>query len=393
MADLFKDNLEQLNLSAVIEFLGINAPEEQRPPEGARLDFKQTLTQDLASDVAAFANTSGGLIFIGVSSSKTSTKQNVAMDAPGCPLGPDARARIANIISTTVNPLPNFEVQSFAVDAQGNSVAVLRVIEGNYPPYECQRSGDFKIPMRVLDTTRQASLREIEKLIEKRAAMGATASAAAHEHLRDVNLERMQDCHVAILVPLPSLNLQLDRQFEQIFTNRVREVFKRLGHFDEFRKGNFYKIDFEFGRTIGSWVDGGFLMAANLNRRGSPGEYVGDMLDDLYQSFRLAWAHFTALSHAGQCLVLHMMKINTLSQLLPLFEIAHGKYPVQGISLAQPRPNGRPAVTEFERLIGVRELEQPYRSVADIALQQLRESWGADVDLGKLTLEIRTRWA
>src|SRR5438270_6926694 len=174
MADLYKDPLGSLQLSDLETFLGISAtapaPIVQRPAEGTRLDFKKMLIPDIGLFVASMANTAGGLLFIGIEAERPgSLKQNVANAAPGDNLGPDPTARIANMIITTVSPRPSYEIGIFPLTAS-SAVALIRVDQGNYPPYEYTRSGDYKIPIRVLDTTRQASLREIEELLNRRAA-------------------------------------------------------------------------------------------------------------------------------------------------------------------------------------------------------------------------------
>src|SRR5205823_4748603 len=120
----------------VESFLGIHGPEELRPAEGLRLDFKRQLIPDLGKYVAGFANTTGGLIFLGVESSKLTTKQNIPIALPGTDLGPDASARITAIISSSVNPRPKFQIALHGTATAGNSIVIIRVEEGENPPYQ-----------------------------------------------------------------------------------------------------------------------------------------------------------------------------------------------------------------------------------------------------------------
>ncbi len=184
MADLFQDPLDTISLSDVLGFLAITAPETERPTEGTRLDFKKDLVANIGYYVAALANTAGGLIFVGVESQKnTSLRQNVPTATPGANLGSDARARITNKIVTTVSPRPEFDVEPYFLSgAHGNAIAVIRVSAGDYPPYEFSQSGDFSIPVRVQDTTRRASLREIEELIRTRDQLKSAAGPQLSGH-------------------------------------------------------------------------------------------------------------------------------------------------------------------------------------------------------------------
>jgi predicted HTH transcriptional regulator len=218
LSDLFTDDLSKLTLSDVIDFLGINGPEELRPPEGTRIDFKRVLVPDLGATVCAFANTFGGVVFLGVESSKhTKPRQNVALSVPGTPLGSDARARITNLIVSTVNPRPRFEVQPYGTDNSGNMVAVVRVEDGTNPPYEFERTGSYQIPIRVQDTTRQASLREIEDLLAKRTVLQAGVDQQIALYLRDADAVAPGDSQRMLIVPHSALRLRLDSNFERGF--------------------------------------------------------------------------------------------------------------------------------------------------------------------------------
>jgi predicted HTH transcriptional regulator len=147
--ELFSSDLETISIADVQDFLGINAPEEQRPPEGVRIDYKLKEPSDLADTVAAFANTAGGLIFIGVESKKE--KHNVPISLPGAAFhGGDIRARIIGKITSQVTPRPEVDV---AVVRQAietaNSIVIVRVKEGIWPPYQSAIGDRVRIPLRL----------------------------------------------------------------------------------------------------------------------------------------------------------------------------------------------------------------------------------------------------
>jgi len=85
MADLFTRKLTPLSFQDVDEFLGLSLPTDKRLPESSRIDYKQDLPGDLGDDVAALANTYGGLIFLGIKSDRN--QNNIPVQWDGVQLG------------------------------------------------------------------------------------------------------------------------------------------------------------------------------------------------------------------------------------------------------------------------------------------------------------------
>jgi predicted HTH transcriptional regulator len=182
VVDLFLGDLSGMTTADVEAFLALNTPEDQRPKETNRLDFKESFTTDIGDAVSALANTYGGLILIGVKADKT--KQNVPVDIPGANnLGSDAKARITDTVLATVRPRPIIDIGIADGRTSGGTLAVVRVSEGTYPPYEFQSGTRIRIPVRVQDTNRQATLREIEALLEKRGHAAKPAKEIAAPYI------------------------------------------------------------------------------------------------------------------------------------------------------------------------------------------------------------------
>ncbi|WP_182880470.1 helix-turn-helix domain-containing protein [Microbispora sp. H10949] len=85
-------------------------------PEATDLDFKKTLygnsstdKRDLCGDVAAQANTRGGLIVLGVDEIKQDGL-GVASDIPGVALSENETSRMLNILRTGLAPFPAYEI-------------------------------------------------------------------------------------------------------------------------------------------------------------------------------------------------------------------------------------------------------------------------------------------
>src|SRR5437763_6091198 len=76
-------------------------------PEGVTRDYKQDIPADLEKTVAAMANTSGGLILVGVTEDRKSTKPS---GVPGIPLVPGLYERVLNICISNISPILTPEV-------------------------------------------------------------------------------------------------------------------------------------------------------------------------------------------------------------------------------------------------------------------------------------------
>jgi hypothetical protein len=108
--------IEQLlgaRLEAGLSAAAIRHLVEDRVREDTDLDFKGTLypqnddgREELAKDVAAMANTRGGLIVLGVEE-----RDEVAVAAPGVALDSDEEQRMLAIVKSRIRPLlPSFEI-------------------------------------------------------------------------------------------------------------------------------------------------------------------------------------------------------------------------------------------------------------------------------------------
>ena len=108
---LFTVDLERdLIFTAIHSFLQLGDAEDRRPQEGPRLDFKEDVPGRLGDLVTAYANTFGGLIFLGV---KERRRGQIVVPEAIVGLGQtheSVKAKLINIVLTTVQPRPTFSV-------------------------------------------------------------------------------------------------------------------------------------------------------------------------------------------------------------------------------------------------------------------------------------------
>ncbi|MDE0484925.1 MAG: putative DNA binding domain-containing protein [Candidatus Poribacteria bacterium] len=91
--------------------------------ENSTAEFKERLNQEAIETAAAFANTRGGVILIGVSDNREIT---------GITIGKETLTNMANRISQAIDPRVVMDVES--VDVEGKSVLLVRITESPIKP-------------------------------------------------------------------------------------------------------------------------------------------------------------------------------------------------------------------------------------------------------------------
>ncbi len=125
---------------------------QNKIPEGVELDYKEDFPRkDLSRLYAAFSNTRGGLIIVGVKEDRQS----------GCPIAWDGikeDAKLveqANQLALSITPLPNYEIKMTDVK-EGNVFILIRIYEGDATPYFVKndsniwmRTGNIRNPVDI----------------------------------------------------------------------------------------------------------------------------------------------------------------------------------------------------------------------------------------------------
>lgn len=160
--------LEEINFQDVQDFVDL------RLEETTRLDYKQEITRKLPLHVCAMANTQGGHILIGIAeeeSERGELKLNVPKSMiPGVKHdGKDLRAKCRDMIAACTNPRLIPEIKVIPVNGSETQVViVIRVEPGVNAPHELDMNDDPRVVVRRSDSSRSATLDEIERLIERR---------------------------------------------------------------------------------------------------------------------------------------------------------------------------------------------------------------------------------
>jgi hypothetical protein len=332
-------------------------------------------------------------------------KNNIPVQWDGAQLGPDPSARISNHILSTVRPRPQFNIG--LVKASNGYIVIIRVSEGDYPPYEYDKGSSVRISLRVNDTKRQASVRDIEMLMARRnvatdAAQKITATLQPNSFYpyrveplpeggtRDVRDDRV---HQMFLAPHRPVRWRLDSTFERIFEGWIKDAFPNTRGFSaNFRAGTFFEvrqIRNEAKRLHRVWRisnQGGLGFARNVDYHGSPGEPIGDVAIDLLFFFRLARVVLENGGSFGRASFTDILSSPSTAFLSKFPEPdGGGDYDdVGGIHFPSVRPEVLPGTTTWVEELDFQSLQASAALTTSILFNQLRASWGASIHYDRL---------
>jgi hypothetical protein len=411
--NLFSADLDSISFTGVEDFLAIKAPIEQRPPEGVRIDYKLMEPTDLSDTVAAFANTFGGLLFIGVESHRT--KYNFPISLPGeAFVGGDIKARIAGKILSQVTPRPEFSVGVAPLPLPSDrAVVVVRVVAGVWPPYEFSASNTVRIPVRVQDTNRQAPLREIEQLIQRRASYSQTPD----ERLSAVNESKplnpafigtdqgngaqsfpAQAYQTWIVRPRVPLRLRLDRAFDSAVRSEIEAKFNEPGNFyppimggdSQVIRWQARIVNDQLGvltcvRNVEFTSDGTLRYSEKVDRHEHGEESVSDLFIESLKFLRFAESYYHTRGYFGSLSVLQRIDCTSDIRFRANFPDDDGNYHgINAIAFTgqdHSRAHGSSRVAQEVEGLGPGENEN---LVVDFMLSHLRQLCQASVDTDAL---------
>lgn len=156
--NLLNEELKKIKFEDVVDFCSENVK------EGFQLDYKREVPKDLSKLTAAFANSRGGLIIIGIEEDKDT---GVPIKFEGIERASKEMERVNQMVAN-VDPLPIYDI-SMTNEKNNKSFILLRIFEGSIPPYYAAndstiwvRTGDVRTPIKI------ASKEYAERLSKKR---------------------------------------------------------------------------------------------------------------------------------------------------------------------------------------------------------------------------------
>jgi Putative DNA-binding domain len=166
---LWQKQVSELLFSDVDEFL------QAKHPEGNRLDYKLTFPNDLAKTIAAFANTLGGIIILGIDCDKVSNEP-IWPPTAGMIDTPGTADRIIQIATEAIYPPVRVTVRHMKNDKlpAGHQLVIVRIDESREAPHAVEKKRKVFVYDRSENKNDPHVLADIERikyLLDRRQAI------------------------------------------------------------------------------------------------------------------------------------------------------------------------------------------------------------------------------
>lgn len=296
-ASLYVADLEKLTIEQVEDFCGMKTVPDNRVKEGPRIDYKKEFPPDLGKDIVSLANTSGGIILIGIDED-----QGVPIKIDGINLGPDdIKTRITNIAYSTIDQpiLPEVGI-CFLERGTSRGVVVIRVPMSQNTPHMYTKGNDNSIYIRINDRTAKADRQTIDRLYQRKAEALEGFHATLSLERDHVGLTNFQNGFraLAIVPVVPSecridFNRTTDLYFEQTKPGEIwGDLIRDRNHIAFAGQ----KTDAEQRFSI---AEGGIIHYADAIEDFEK-VYVGGMPQGGIRLYRIEWPLKTILPYAKQ---------------------------------------------------------------------------------------------
>jgi hypothetical protein len=133
---LYTKRISDIEWNDVVDFCN------QRIPEGATLDYKKDFPNNLQKTIAAFANTMGGLILIGVDEDQ---EDKPIIPIEGITFERGISEKIMNIILSNITPPIIPEIQVCANSDNSKAIAIIRIPQSNITPHAINKNTEVYI--------------------------------------------------------------------------------------------------------------------------------------------------------------------------------------------------------------------------------------------------------
>jgi hypothetical protein len=243
MIDLFTAEFDRLKnddlYNAIAEFARVS------PNESNRHDFKLQWTSETVQDVAAFANTFGGLLLIGIEKGQNDVQPLLR----GVAAASELTTGIAMAISTNVSPTPVYDIaECYKPGETGKRFCLIR-IKSSSTISLVTKKGLFPVWLRDVDRTTRADAAQLRWMIDRERKSDSNVQDSlwtlAHETLDQMVVgydypvspnwtvaqgwQRSRTFFKLALVPIGDTLLRLDRRAEDKFYRLIPSNYRRIG--------------------------------------------------------------------------------------------------------------------------------------------------------------------
>jgi hypothetical protein len=240
--DLFTDDLSAVTSEELLS--GIESFAKANVNEGWRHDYTAEWCDPALKKVAAFANTFGGLLLVGIKKEKGDLVCELrGVDSPN-----EYKTRIASSIAANISPTPNYEVYECSVRASPNKrICVVRVRAGR-ALHLVTKKGLEPVYVRNEDEARPADAAQLRRLIDREREMAAGVQNASERAQRlaqalvvlcgsrnedsdiwDYSRCRQSDTFLRLaLVPTQVISIELERSVENRVVSLINELYPRV---------------------------------------------------------------------------------------------------------------------------------------------------------------------
>lgn len=231
--------LSSIDIAALISFI------EERAPEGEHLEYKMpTLNKqssrvewpdEILETLAAFANGGGGLLILGIRESSEKDSRPAPVDAlKGVDLsaykgGYKIDQGLLDTCADRIEPMIDLDTRVITIPEgelhAGNVVLLASVRPGRVPPYNLRTQGIY---VRVGESDRHASVREIEALFQRRVASEVSQETGWERTLENVFLpiagvrrDRPPFIMCALTPAFPIESIAVDQRMDDFFAEML----------------------------------------------------------------------------------------------------------------------------------------------------------------------------
>lgn len=180
MIDLFAIQFSSLGndqlYSAIVEFA------QAQPNESNRHDFKSVWTSDAVKDVAALANTFGGLLVIGVAKGQDDPEARLI----GVASSSELTTGIASSIATNISPTPSYDISECCKPGETNKRFCVVRIRNDSTLHLVTKKGIAPVWIRNADQTITADAAQLRGLIDRERQIVAGLDDALTERAQGI---------------------------------------------------------------------------------------------------------------------------------------------------------------------------------------------------------------